>query len=74
MLNFLNSIVDTIVSLITFIVHSIQSLMNLLLNMPKYITYLINSILNVPTIFIPFLTASIYIYVMYLITNRNLNQ
>lgn len=74
MLNFLNSIVDTVVSLITFVVHSIQSLMNLLLNMPKYITYLINSILNVPTIFIPFLTASIYIYVMYLITNRNLNQ
>lgn len=74
MLSFFESIFDTLRSVITFFIHSIQSLMNLLLNLPKYLTYLVNAVLNVPTIFIPFLTASIYIYVMYLITDRNINN
>ena len=74
MLQLLKSIADTIVSLVVFVVHSIQSLLKLLANLTQYILFLTNSILNVPAVFIPFLVGSIYIYVMYLITDRNTNQ
>lgn len=74
MINFITSIVDTIVSLGKFIIHTIESLTNLLLNIPQYTLFLTNSLLNVPTVLIPFMSASIGIYVMFLITDRNINN
>lgn len=74
MFNFITGIVDTIASLGKFFIHTIQSLWNLLGHLGTYTLFLTNSFLNLPTILIPFVTASISIYVMYLITDRNLNQ
>ena len=71
MIAFLSTIADTIVSVLRFVGHSILSLWNLITHIPQYVTYLSNVILNVPVIFIPFLTATISLYVIFIITNRN---
>lgn len=74
MINFLNSIVDTITSLISFVVHAIQSLFSLLINIPRYVTYLSNVLQYIPSVFAPFLLVSISLYVMYLIVGRSVND
>lgn len=70
MIDFLKNFADTISSLLRFLGHSILSLWNLLSRIPLYLTYLYNVILNVPGIFIPFITATISLYVVFVITNR----
>ena len=74
MINFLNSIVDTITSLISFVIHAIQSLFSLLINIPRYVAYLSNVLQYIPAVFAPFLLVSISLYVMYLIVGRSVND
>lgn len=71
MLNLLKSMLEIITNLIEFIVSFIESVTMLLLSLPKYTSFLLNNITTLPTVIIPFATASISIYVMYLILGRN---
>lgn len=70
-MSILTSIAETIVSLIRFIIHGIQSFLTLILSIPRYLTYLSNAVLSVPNVFIPFLTASISIYVIFLLIRKD---
>ena len=71
MLNLLSQIVNTIIAIVSFFVHSIESFINLLVHLPSYITFLTQSIGFLPAILIPFATASISIYVILMIVGRN---
>ena len=70
MITLLQSIVDTVVSLVGFLIHSIGSLLNLVAHIPSYVSFLTVSIGYLPTIIMPFCIASITIYVVFLIINR----
>ncbi len=70
MIKLLSSIVNTISSIVSFIVSSIQAFTNILLNIPNYLTFITTSIGFMPTIFIGFLLATISIYVVFFIIDR----
>lgn len=70
MISLLQSIVDTIVSLVGFLIHSVESLINLIAHIPSYVSFLTVSIGFMPTIIMPFAIASISIYVVFLILGR----
>lgn len=70
MIKLLQSIVDTITSVISFLIHTIQSLINLFLHIPTYVDFLVTSIGLLPTIIIPFALASVSVYVVFIILNR----
>lgn len=71
MLNILSQIVNTIIAIVTFFVHSIESFINLLLHLPSYVTFLTQSIGFLPALLIPFATASISAYIVLMIVGRN---
>lgn len=70
MLNILSQIVNTIIALVSFFIHTIESFINLLLHLPSYITFLTQSIGFLPALLIPFAVASISIYVVLMIVGR----
>lgn len=69
-LNLLDSIAQFAQALGSFVVSTLQSLFVLLSNIPSYINFLVNTFTIVPAIILPFLLASISIYVVYLILGR----
>lgn len=71
MINLLQSIIDTIRNLVTFIVHFIDSLIKLFTHIPTYISFLTTSINYLPTLIMPFAIASISLYVVFLMLGRN---
>lgn len=70
MISLLQSIVDTITSLVSFVIHTVTSLLNLIAHIPSYISFLTVSIGYLPSIVMPFAIASISLYVVFLILNR----
>lgn len=70
MISLIQSIVDVIKSLVQFLIHSIDSFLNLLFHIPTYVSFLTVSIGYLPSIIIPFAIASVSIYVVFLILNR----
>ena len=70
MIRLLQSIVDTITSLISFVIHTVTSLINLIAHIPSYVSFLSVSIGYLPTIVMPFCIASVSLYVVFLILNR----
>ena len=70
MITLLQSIVDTIVSLVGFVIHSVESLINLIMHIPSYVSFLTVSIGYLPSVIMPFCIASVSIYVVFLILNR----
>lgn len=71
MLNLLAQIVNTIIAIASFIVHSLESFINLIVHLPSYVTFLTQSIAFLPALLIPFATASISIYIVLFIVGRN---
>lgn len=70
MIDILRSIVEVITTVITFFIHSIESLVSFFLNVPTYTAFLINSVNLLPSVVIPFAIASISLYVMLLVIGR----
>lgn len=71
MITLLKSIVDTIKLLVDIISHMIMSFINLFASLPRYIEFLSIGIGYLPMVIVPFATASIAIYALYLVLNRN---
>lgn len=71
MISLLQSIVDTVISLVAFLLHSIESLLNLLLHIPSYVSFLTVSLGYLPSLVLPFALASVSIYVVFLVLGRN---
>lgn len=70
MISLLQSIVDTVTSLVQFVIHTFDSLLNLLAHIPTYVSFLTVSIGYLPSMIIPFAIASVSIYVVFLVLNR----
>lgn len=71
MITLLKSIVETITALVSFFIHSITSLFNLLGHLPTYIAFMTSSLNVLPSVIVPFALASISVYVVYLVLGRN---
>lgn len=71
MLSILESFMNTVYALINFIIHAIQSLVNLLVKLPTYVNFIITSINVLPIMIIPFAMAAVSIYVVLFILGRN---
>ena len=65
------SITYTIVALIKFVINTIESLINLFIKIPSYVSFLATSLDMLPSVIIPFCLASISIYVIYLVIGRD---
>ena len=71
MFDWLAALGDLIVTIITFVVHMVQSLVFVFTRIPTYTAFLISSINVLPVMIIPFVTASISIYVVLFVLGRN---
>lgn len=70
MIDLLSSIVETIGSLISFVINSISSFVSLLTHIPTYVTWLSGVFGYLPSILLPFLVASLSLFVVYLVLGR----
>lgn len=72
MINLLKSIVDFISNAVNYLVHTIQSFLNILAAIPRFTTYIFTLVNNIiPDIFKPFIIIAIIIAIIYLIVGRN---
>lgn len=72
MIDLLRSIVDGISNIFAFLVHTIQSFINLLMSIPRFTAYifsLVNSL--IPDIFKPFIIIAVIVSIILLILGRN---
>ena len=70
MIDLLSSIVETIVSLVQFVINAINGLIQLLLLIPQAIAFISSSISMLPPFVIPFITAALYIGIVQYIVGR----
>lgn len=70
MINLFNNVINTISLIITFIGHTIQSLLVIITNIPVYVNFLLTSITFMPYLVMPFIVASLALIVMLFIVNR----
>ena len=70
MLSLLSSFINTVISLVNFVVNSIQSIIDLITKFPTYISYITSGIGFTPTLIQPFLLASLSIYIIFFIIDR----
>lgn len=71
MLAILHSFLNTLQSVVNFVINTFTSLIDFMLHIPIYVTFLYNSINGIlPSILLPFITACISLYVVLFIINR----
>lgn len=70
MLNILKSFATIIVSLVQLVVNIVTSLFAFIVNIPTYTAFLFSSFNVIPSVVLPFATASVLVYVMLFIVNR----
>lgn len=70
MLDFLKGIWDVLTGLIDFVVHTIESLVTLIAQIPKFLTLLGGLIGQIPPIYQAIMTVTLTISVIFLITGR----
>lgn len=73
MINLLKTIVSAITAVFGFFIHFITSMLNFLTHVPVYVGVLGSLIANLPSVIIPFATASVSISVILWILNRRTN-
>lgn len=72
MITLLKSIVNTVSSFVGFVIHTIETFLNLLAAIPSFTTYVFNLINNmIPAILKPFIIISIIVSIILMIMGRN---
>lgn len=71
MLDWLAAVGNMIVTVINLGIHMIESFIHLFTMIPTYVNFLISSINVLPVVLIPFITASISLYVILFVLGRN---
>ena len=71
MINLLKSIAETIFAVISFVIHSFETLFVFITHIPTYIAFFISSFDVLPAVILPFAVLSVYVYVLYFILARN---
>lgn len=70
MIEALRSLIDTIIALVSFFTHAIFSLFVFISKIPQYVVFLSASLNTLPEVIIPFAVASVSVYVLYFVLNR----
>lgn len=70
MIEALKSIIGAIISVISFVAHSLQSLWYFIKHIPQMIGFLSTSLTVLPTVIIPFALATISVYAVFFILNK----
>lgn len=70
MLSVLRSILDTIIALVQFVIHSFESLFNLISRIPQLIAVITSSFGFLPAVVAPFALASLSILIVLFVLNR----
>lgn len=70
MIDLLSSIVETIVSLVQFVINAINGLIQLLLLIPQALAFVTSSISMLPPFVIPFILAGLYIGIVQYIVGK----
>lgn len=72
MISALRSILDVIKTFIDFVIHSVESVLNILAAIPRFTTYVFNLVNNlVPDVLKPFIILSVITGIILLILGRN---
>lgn len=71
MLSLLRSIVEIIINLVEFVIQFITSFIDFFTHLPQYLSFLFNNITTLPSLVIPFVTASISIYIILFLLGRS---
>lgn len=70
MITLLQNLVTTVTAIVMYVIHAIQSLINLVLKLPTYIAFITTSINLLPAVVIPFCMAAVTIYYVLFIIDR----
>lgn len=70
MIDSLRAVVDFLTSVVSFGYHTLTSIFNLISQIPTYVSFLSVSIGLLPTVLIPFAIASISLYGVLFLLNR----
>lgn len=70
MIELLRTLIETVTTVITFLMNTINSLIQLVMNIPKYSVVVINSLNILPSYVIPFAIAFISLVTVQYILNR----
>lgn len=70
MLKVLSSFVEIIITLVSFVINTIMSLIALIIRIPGYIAMLINTLNILPNFLLPYMVAFISIVVVQYLLNR----
>lgn len=70
MIDILNGLLDIVTTLIMFVINTISSLINLIVNIPTYVSVLINSLNVLPAFVLPWSIAFVSLVVVQYILNR----
>lgn len=70
MISLLQSIVNTIISLVSFVISAITSLVALLMRIPTFVSILVSSIGFMPTVWMPISLVTISISVILMVVGR----
>lgn len=71
MLKLLATIVETISTLIQFLINTITSLITIIANIPTFVDYLVSSFAFLPDMVLPFCVASLSLLVVLFMIGRN---
>lgn len=72
MIDLLKNIVNFITSIANYLIHTIQTFLNILSAIPRFTVYIFTLVNNmIPDIFKPFIILSVIIAIVYLIIGRN---
>lgn len=72
MIDLFKSIVNTISSFVGYVIHTIETFLNLLAAIPQFTTYIFNLVNNlIPAILKPFIIISIIVSIILMIMGRN---
>lgn len=70
MLTFLKNIWGVLVNIVNFVIHSIESIVLLIANIPRFLNYLIGLIAEIPAIYQSIMLVTLTLSVVFLIINR----
>lgn len=70
MFSVLKSIASIIVSLVNFVVHTLESVGIFIVNIPTYLAFTVDAVNILPSVVVPFALLAISIYVFYLLVGR----
>lgn len=68
--NLLTTFINNVINIFTFLYNTLMSILQFIMQIPQFTTFLSTGINAMPTLLLPFFTASISLYVVLRIINR----